>query len=313
MRKTGRKYPAKIMLFGEYTVIMGSMGLIIPYSRFSGSFDFYNTNSSSQNTAKKSNQQLLEYFEFLRDVVIKKYPDIRLDIHSLFSDLKQGLYFDSDIPQSCGLGSSGALCAAMYDAYYSDKIIDPNNSSDLQALTEIFSTLESWFHGKSSGYDPLTAYLDSPLLIEAKTSVDRFTLKDDQIKKSGFFLINAGGASQTQPLVKIFMKNCENPEYLNSIRNELIPVNNSCIEAFIKGDENKLAESFADLSRLQFEHFIPMIPEKIHDIWQKGIQSGDYMLKLCGSGGGGYILGITNNIEKMAKQFYDSGVEWMLI
>jgi mevalonate kinase len=32
-----------------------------------------------------------------------------------------------------------------------------------------------------------------------------------------------------------------------------------------------------------------MIPEQFHAIWQKGIDTNDYYLKLCGSGGGGYI------------------------
>jgi mevalonate kinase len=34
------------------------------------------------------------------------------------------------------------------------------------------------------------------------------------------------------------------------------------------------------------------IPEQFHAIWQKGIDTNDYYLKLCGSGGGGYILGL---------------------
>jgi len=41
-----------------------------------------------------------------------------------------------------------------------------------------------------------------------------------------------------------------------------------------------------------------MIPEQFHSIWQKGIDTNDYYLKLCGSGGGGYILGFTENFEK---------------
>jgi mevalonate kinase len=42
-------------------------------------------------------------------------------------------------------------------------------------------------------------------------------------------------------------------------------------------------------------NFKPMIPEQFHAIWQKGIDTNDYYLKLCGSGGGGYILGFTRH------------------
>ena len=41
-----------------------------------------------------------------------------------------------------------------------------------------------------------------------------------------------------------------------------------------------------------------MIPKQFHELWKKGIETNDYYLKLCGSGGGGYILGFTENIDK---------------
>jgi len=41
-----------------------------------------------------------------------------------------------------------------------------------------------------------------------------------------------------------------------------------------------------------------MIPQEFHALWKKGIQTNEYYLKLCGSGGGGYILGFTEDIDK---------------
>jgi mevalonate kinase len=41
-----------------------------------------------------------------------------------------------------------------------------------------------------------------------------------------------------------------------------------------------------------------MIPKKFHSLWKKGIDTNAYYLKLCGSGGGGYILGFTQDIAK---------------
>ena len=42
------------------------------------------------------------------------------------------------------------------------------------------------------------------------------------------------------------------------------------------------------------------IPIKIaiaddHEIFKQGIENGDYFLKLCGAGGGGFMLGFTEN------------------
>ena len=48
-----------------------------------------------------------------------------------------------------------------------------------------------------------------------------------------------------------------------------------------------------------------MIPDKYKDIWLKGINSNAYYLKLCGSGGGGYILGFTKNLNNTKKLLSD--------
>ena len=52
-----------------------------------------------------------------------------------------------------------------------------------------------------------------------------------------------------------------------------------------------------------------MIPNKYHSLWKKGIDNDSYCLKLCGSGGGGYILGFTKNIEKAKKELNGHKIE----
>ncbi len=44
-----------------------------------------------------------------------------------------------------------------------------------------------------------------------------------------------------------------------------------------------------------------MIPNSFHKLWQEGLESNNYYLKLCGSGGGGYILGFTQDYEKVKE------------
>ena len=44
-----------------------------------------------------------------------------------------------------------------------------------------------------------------------------------------------------------------------------------------------------------------MIPDNFKELWKKGIESEDYFLKLCGSGGGGYILGFAKDFDKAKK------------
>ena len=56
-------------------------------------------------------------------------------------------------------------------------------------------------------------------------------------------------------------------------------------------------------------NFKPMIPAKFHDLWKTGLETNDYYLKLCGSGGGGYMLGFTEDIDKAQKALSDYKLE----
>jgi mevalonate kinase len=59
-----------------------------------------------------------------------------------------------------------------------------------------------------------------------------------------------------------------------------------------------LLRELKKLSGLVLENFGPMIPSDFHNLWQKGIDTNAYYLKLCGSGGGGYILGFAPDLEQ---------------
>ena len=114
-----------------------------------------------------SHQSLCDYTEYLKGL-----PEelLRLDWEALHADLDLRLYFDSSIPQGYGVGSSGALVAAFYDRYAVDKISPQADliPEKLSRLKSIFAAMESYFHGKSSGLDPLNSYLSLPLLIHSK-------------------------------------------------------------------------------------------------------------------------------------------------
>ena len=96
--------------------------------------------------------------------------------------LINNMHFDSSIPQGYGVGSSGALVAAIYDKYADDKITVLENLTrdKLLKLKAIFSKMESFFHGKSSGLDPLNSYLSLPILINSK---DQFRSHRNSLSK----------------------------------------------------------------------------------------------------------------------------------
>ena len=52
-----------------------------------------------------------------------------------------------------------------------------------------------------------------------------------------------------------------------------------------------------------------MIPGNFQELWRKGIESEDYFLKLCGSGGGGYIWGFAKDFDKAKKSLSGYNLE----
>ena len=62
----------------------------------------------------KSNNSLLNYYEFLKKSQTNGTLPCEMDLERLHNDIENGMYFDSSIPQGFGVGSSGALVAAIY-------------------------------------------------------------------------------------------------------------------------------------------------------------------------------------------------------
>ena len=46
-----------------------------------------------------------------------------------------------------------------------------------------------------------------------------------------------------------------------------------------------------------------MIPDFLLEKWQDGLKSENYFLKICGAGGGGFMLSITKNLAQINKTF----------
>jgi mevalonate kinase len=286
---------SKILLFGEYGIIKNSKGLSIPYNSFKGGLKIGDINSK---IVDQSNRNLQLFRDFLSDI---DSSIVAFDLKKMNNDLSNGMYFDSTIPQGYGVGSSGALVAAFYDRYAINKftVLENLTRDKILHLKNIFSSMESFFHGKSSGLDPLNSYLSLPILIHSKDQIETTGIPlQSSNGKGAVFLIDSGESSETAPMVDIFFKSMKNTNYNRVIREDFIRITDSCVDNFLAGDFKSLFFDIKNLSKVVLENFKPMIPLNFHKIWAKGIESNDYFLKLCGSGGGGYILGFSEDFEK---------------
>ena len=229
---------------------------------------------------RASHQSLCDYTQYLRGL-----PEdlLRLDWAALQADLDHKLYFDSSIPQGYGVGSSGALVAAFYDRYALDKISPQDDLSPekLARLKSIFAAMESYFHGQSSGLDPLNSYLSLPLLIHSKNKIEPTGIpKQNPRGKGAVFLIDTGSSGATAPMVSLFMENMKEEGFRKMMREDF-PKRLTAAGKFFKGNLKSL-----------WKHEIAVgFGIAILNPWSaqfhgsgKRTETNAYYLKLCGSG-----------------------------
>lgn len=305
----GPLFYSKILLFGEYGIIKDSKGLSIPYNFYNGALKIDEQKAPS---TQRSNQNLSRFADYLVKLSAEKPELVSFDLERLKTDVENGLYFDSSIPEGYGVGSSGALVAAIYDKYAKDKITVLENLTrdKLLQLKEIFAEMESFFHGKSSGLDPLNSYLSLPILINSKDNIEPAGIPSQTETGNGaVFLLDSGSTGETAPMVQIFMEHMKQEGFRKMLKNQFVRHTDACVDDFLKGDVKSLFGNIKQLSKVVLENFKPMIPKEFHTLWKKGIETNTYYLKLCGSGGGGYMLGFTEDIEAARKALKDHRLE----
>ena len=284
-----KTYSSKLLLFGEHIVIKGARALATPYAGFQGRWQWDPDDLSLQQSLPS----------FLIYIKAKTVLAELMDGERFEKDLEEGIYFEANIPTGYGLGSSGALCAAVYDRYAKD----PIDRSDLQAvpaLQETLARMESFFHQSSSGVDPLVCYMDQTLVLQ-RGAVPQVTRIQATLEDAPLFLVDTHKARKTAPFVTHFLSRYEDAAFRSILEEQLLPANDAAINALLSVDTVVLQKAFRQISQFQFEHFQRMIPDSILPLWQEGLQSGDFSLKLCGAGGGGFMLGLARDAQTLER------------
>ncbi len=306
---------AKVMLFGEYSLLDGSSALTLPYRKrkawlVSGITGDQNDENILQMRA--SNHQLLAYVVYLKKMVESGDLAEVIDMDAIEKAVSGGLWLRSDIPTGYGLGSSGALVANIFAHYTSPdwkkKTMDKELAPGI--LKGVLAVMESYFHGNSSGIDPLCSYMNKAVLVEGKDNIVSVIPMHHflQSEGSGFFLLDTGQQRKTAPLVSLYHQKKKQDVFRSMLTSRYIPCVNRCIKAVTASATGKLQQHMRELSGMQFTYFTEMIPEHFIPVWEQGFSSGDYSLKLCGAGGGGFLLGFTTNFRQASARLSQFGI-----
>ena len=289
------RYYSKVILFGEYSMIFDATALMIPLKRFSAQWQF--PQSRNRAASLTSNQSLMRFCQYLSE---KEELSNLFDLQALRKDLGEGLFLSSNVPSGYGLGSSGTLVAAVYDRYAVQK------SDDYLQLKTLFGQMESHFHGSSSGIDPLQCYLGKPFKItpDGVQPLDEGFLKKD----IHVCLIDTKIKSNTKPLVNHFKAQRENHEFLDRFQSEYVPCVTSCINSMIEGNKELFFNSLKQLTKGQLDFLRPMITDNTLDLFTKDYDF-NFSVKISGSGGGGYVLGFTDDVDKTNNLLGFEGID----
>jgi mevalonate kinase len=282
---------SKILLFGEYGIMLNSDALSIPFKKFSG---YLQKSILVSNEQRISNKKLIELYDY----IIKNESLSEIINFQIFkNDIDSGLYFNSNIPIASGLGSSGALVSSIINKYSKIDLSSIQN----EELKKIMSIIESKFHGNSSGFDPLVSFFNKPIMLSAGNIK---LLNDLKFPNFKIYLVDSKISSSTLEMIKIFNQKISQEDFLSSYNSSFIKTTNECIYNLMYDSDN-FKDSIKNLSEITFKNMNEMIPESLKEIWQEGLKSNKYYMKLCGSGGGGFFLAFDfgNNLKYRLSEF----------
>jgi mevalonate kinase len=283
-----KKFNAKVLLIGEYSILRGSAGITIPYRKFGAQLQFFD--KTPDRNALESNVQLRKFCNYLKDSDFGlKY---NWDIAGMERALDAGLYLHSTIPQKYGLGSSGALVTCVYDAYGHHEFVAHDNLS----VRNMLGKAESYFHGQSSGTDPLSILLGVPLRFSGNDIEQIPPAVLHQVTRK-FYLFDTNDMGGTEELVNGFHRLFDDAGFKAEFESRYYPSVNSIVQNIERSGFLQFTEMLHLISDFQFRFFRQMIPDDCIPLWRNGLKTGEYLFKLCGSGGGGFLL-VYSELEK---------------
>lgn len=304
-------FNSKILLFGEYTVLHNSMALVVPCDLYSGQLNFYDQ-ATNKKYALQSNEYLKKFCGFIASHVDENFV---LEVKQFEMELETGLFFQSTIPQGYGLGSSGALVVAIFLRYLKrakgvKDDVKLRTFLKLEQLKSSLGKLESYFHGVSSGLDPLSIILNEPILYKSSEDIATTALPvKNEEGRNVIFLLNTHKARSTGGLMSKFQQLNKQSSFATGLRDVLVHNNDEAISHFLANEPDQLYKNIFEISSFQLSQMPDFIPENLQPRVKEGLENGDYFLKLCGAGGGGFMLGFTQNWDKTSETLREHDLE----
>lgn len=314
--------PAKCILFGEHAVVYGEPGIASPLLSCKANAKAYPYDKGFlklESNLGKTEEEVKEYKE-LGKWLNEKWEECykAKDFSELFSYTKKqpektwlsvlSYYFNlpedfsayiktsSSIPIGSGLGSSAALSSAI--AKCLAKLIGEN---EREKIFNACLLCEKMFHGTPSGIDSAITCYEKPLLFRKSYGFDFFEIKPLEI-----FLIYTHKPEKTTGELVQKVRNLSE-DYREPRIRKIGKITLEAKKALENGEKQKIIYYMKENQLLLKE--LGVSSEEIDRVTGKINEEKDMAAKLSGAGGGGIVIALAENKEKLEKILEELGYE----
>lgn len=249
------RWPAKLLLFGEYTVLDGCMGLGIQIPKFSLQVD-------------------------------------------------GSKHVTSTIPIGHGLGSSAALCLAMFEL--TEKESFPNGLT-FEERFGLLRKMESVYHTSSSGVDLLICAATGPVLIDMDNRHVPKVHSAEIRPPVELALIDVGSRQESNSrFIPRVLHRFKNDPQDSQKWERYKTLTASGIEAFLSGNTDVLGQALTQIREIQCKvgMLAPELGQKLEN------SSGVWGWKAIGAGGGGSVLVFGQKDFELSPDVRKESVLW---
>lgn len=258
----------KWILAGEHTVTRGGTAISFP-----------DTSVLMVLTSRKYDGQLLINSQQKYSEKFEKIFTEAKKILQISQNLDFSFSIESDIPVSCGFGSSAAVCVLLARWFAEQGLCD-----DPLALALL---LEKTFHKNSSGIDIYSVFYKRPLVFSRNDGI-KF-LKCNWLPNFKIYIVKSESSTFQciEKVEKIFTKS---PKLGQEIDKQMQSATEKCLAGLREENLQLLADGI-NIAAESFQRW-GLITENALQKMNELKQSGAIATKPIGSGGGGGILGL---------------------
>ena len=268
---------AKYILSGEHSVLRGGPAIVFPIPekyielRYTSGFGNLKVNFSGD----FENPVVLVFWGLLSEAMQK--------VQRTKEGLKGDISIYNNIPLGMGLGFSAALCAVITKLFISLEWLGHDE------LFTFATSLEDYFHGKSSGLDILGSLSTTPMYFNDKKnycSIDRFW-------QPHLYLMYSGKVSVTAKCVKqvadIYARDQEQGKIIDTKMAKSVEdakqslVNESVGFSQLADAINNAHDCF---------RYWSLVPQEVESQVKFMLSHGAAAVKPTGAGDGGFLLGL---------------------